>query len=790
MNMPRSVTIKTRAPNPRHFGFASQTFRVSLDNTVADLKELIWQCSPGHSLVPDSFVVKYPQLSESPLTLAELLGVQGEYDDEYTVLITVDDSLLVAKDPRPFMFDITLEYDGEDTIREAYTSSVYSIKESILAILQRKDARFTTLDEFTVSYRDTVLEEGTIDHVVGLDLPPPEGIRLVVVSKLPPPPLQQLFALRVLSTTELENNVVQVCLEDKISKIKDFILAGLPAKLQRDNTPVTREHVTVIYMALVRRDEDTLQAVLNTDTPPGSLISLHFVLAPEYEFFNTSPVGPSVESHQEPYSAEIPLEPFSMVLDNGEKVNLSGNTYEMITTSDGRYLLNQKKVSSVNFVVTCTASAELQKVTLSSSQCFVVNNPNHQPYLAVSPSGLSKLHSAGIALSQVTVNIQGANTGGDFIGSPTFTATPSQPGVNIEGSPLPAPVPTPTQAAPNTNHDPSVFRPQAVLGEAQTPGRVQIQAQINENIPANDIPANEVPVGFFQDPIPRVLQAFRERRENGVWTAVGKVLFAVVRVLAVMFIVELYSGLSKESHVAYLTVFTVAGIVSFTRHDFLGSLEFLMRVEPNAWVRGGIGIIHENCNFVAECMNDGFGTVIRSLIEALAYRPVRGNIMLEGVEGLLKDLGVLIISFVPSWLDLFLAEISKHQAEEARARREAESRGQDAEAEGMNHAEAEGRNHAEAEGRSHVDIEISESVEELEPVSEEFGPLLNANETETEGLSATDGALRYERDLEEYLEEEPVNVSTLKNTATGYQAEGEVRIRQVQGTEDLVDLNS
>lgn len=114
----------------------------------------------------------------------------------------------------------------------------------------------------------------------------------------------------------------------------------------------------------------------------------------------------------------LAVEPMRIVLDTGEEWQLTGSSYEMITrtrpssstniSKESLLLVNQSDLSSINFDFTLDVNGVAKTVLLNTSQCIVVNQGNHHPYVLLSPAGLAKLDSVfrneeGSMIQQVRV---------------------------------------------------------------------------------------------------------------------------------------------------------------------------------------------------------------------------------------------------------------------------------------------------------------------------------------------------------------------------------------------------
>lgn len=106
----------------------------------------------------------------------------------------------------------------------------------------------------------------------------------------------------------------------------------------------------------------------------------------------------SNETHEE----MLPFEPTRIVIQDGTEWNLSGDTYELLETNSmsigpsqptRQAFVNQGDIASMDYIFSFLVDGQNTpvEVSLNTSQCFIVDNELHQPYVALSPSGAAKL---------------------------------------------------------------------------------------------------------------------------------------------------------------------------------------------------------------------------------------------------------------------------------------------------------------------------------------------------------------------------------------------------------------
>ncbi|EGW33737.1 uncharacterized protein SPAPADRAFT_134773, partial [Spathaspora passalidarum NRRL Y-27907] len=89
-----------------------------------------------------------------------------------------------------------------------------------------------------------------------------------------------------------------------------------------------------------------------------------------------------------------PIEPTKLITKDQSVWELEGESFEVISSPNiGKRLVNQSSIANTEFEVTLKVDDTIKSVTLNTSQCFIVDNDLHQPYLLVNPSGIAKLES-------------------------------------------------------------------------------------------------------------------------------------------------------------------------------------------------------------------------------------------------------------------------------------------------------------------------------------------------------------------------------------------------------------
>ncbi|KAI5959260.1 uncharacterized protein KGF55_005410 [Candida pseudojiufengensis] len=86
-----------------------------------------------------------------------------------------------------------------------------------------------------------------------------------------------------------------------------------------------------------------------------------------------------------------PIENLKIIDNQKEEWYLSGDSYEKIIKSNNKEtkLIKQLEISDLIYEM----YDETKSVSLSTSQCIIVDNSKHQPYMILNPSGIAKLNS-------------------------------------------------------------------------------------------------------------------------------------------------------------------------------------------------------------------------------------------------------------------------------------------------------------------------------------------------------------------------------------------------------------
>ncbi|KAI5963983.1 hypothetical protein CANMA_003580 [Candida margitis] len=85
------------------------------------------------------------------------------------------------------------------------------------------------------------------------------------------------------------------------------------------------------------------------------------------------------------------VEPMKIVAGDDQVWQLTGDSYESISNGQGiTKLVNQYDISQKSYEILLNDN---EKVALNTSQCIIVDNEGHQPYMLLSPAGIAKVDS-------------------------------------------------------------------------------------------------------------------------------------------------------------------------------------------------------------------------------------------------------------------------------------------------------------------------------------------------------------------------------------------------------------
>ncbi|EMG49259.1 hypothetical protein G210_0048, partial [Candida maltosa Xu316] len=108
------------------------------------------------------------------------------------------------------------------------------------------------------------------------------------------------------------------------------------------------------------------------------------------------PTAPSTTTATTPPIAAI--EPTKIVVQDRGTWEIQGTTYETLVEKDAEKepktkIVTQDDLCGSEYVFKLEIDGVLKEVALNTSQCIVVDNGNHDPYILLNPSGTAKLNS-------------------------------------------------------------------------------------------------------------------------------------------------------------------------------------------------------------------------------------------------------------------------------------------------------------------------------------------------------------------------------------------------------------
>ncbi|RLV90531.1 hypothetical protein JA1_004488 [Spathaspora sp. JA1] len=115
--------------------------------------------------------------------------------------------------------------------------------------------------------------------------------------------------------------------------------------------------------------------------------------------FSPSKQGSSLLQERASHKVD-PIEPIKLITKDQNVWKLDGESFEVISSPGiGRRITEQSSISNKEFEITLKVDDNVKTVTLNTSQCIIVDNDLHQPYLLVNPSGIAKLDSEFVSNS-------------------------------------------------------------------------------------------------------------------------------------------------------------------------------------------------------------------------------------------------------------------------------------------------------------------------------------------------------------------------------------------------------
>lgn len=363
-------------------------FNLTLEHCWRDIQSLLWKKSSENFLKP--VFLKY---QANGITVRSENQKISEFleSGENTLNLVVDlvlinsRSIPVHRTPVDELFDILISYLGKTLkFRESVECGINALKDYILE-REISNKRREHLKFYLVQGRNYT----EIDDTGEGD----EDVKLSDALKLDVPPLTEVSLLACscppYSSSTLHIRVMSKFLDDVLKFAVDRF-----ASINEVKSKIS-EHIdgpfTLHYMSQ-EGIEDSNGPIVDILMIPRDHVKLHVVVQERIdgeEYFVPTPTRTVNESFE-------PSQLLKIVVSNGVEWTPTGKTFETIESNiDGEKLLvNQSDLVNLEYVFSALLEGEEKETTISlnTSQCMIVDNGFHDPYVLINPSGKAKLN--------------------------------------------------------------------------------------------------------------------------------------------------------------------------------------------------------------------------------------------------------------------------------------------------------------------------------------------------------------------------------------------------------------
>ncbi|CAK7905132.1 hypothetical protein CAAN3_07S06700 [[Candida] anglica] len=376
---------------------------VTLLHSWWQVQEAIWTMSPDTYLKPMFTKIHF---NGQEVNSSQIIGSYFGFENSDNLKVVVDLTLINSpiipnRYPPTSLFDIVILWRGHKIkLRESLKCTVSSLKEYLYSSVQnieRKDLVRISIEntKFKVEL-DHENDDMSLSQLLQLDVCPLNEVN-ILASMCPPvtpwkycvsisswiPELQQhefhmnRYATGIALRDQIHTLLGMTRMADFHFKWKgiEFLLSDMPLYDEIDNLTKFTEDKEVLF--------ETIKLELQIDKE----IYEEFRLDPGAKYFVDVDKTPEVEYYQ----------PLQVKLENGQFFDIHGETYESLVEEDGGNvtMINQADLSSTDYVFGIRNKDREVSVTLGSSQCIVVDNGQHEPYVLLNPAGAAKL-KAGV----------------------------------------------------------------------------------------------------------------------------------------------------------------------------------------------------------------------------------------------------------------------------------------------------------------------------------------------------------------------------------------------------------
>ncbi|CUM50081.1 uncharacterized protein AC631_00201 [Debaryomyces fabryi] len=433
---------------------STYSINVTLDHTIGDIKQLIWKNSQDYSLKPIFLTIKHNEsVKKDHERLCDVLQTPEATDNPifHGFKLIIDYTLFNSpsvprRDPVEELFDIIIDFEepGNQTfkIRETLDCTIGVLKDYIVeekarhGLTLNRESINLILASNNITCTDNELR---LSRALKLDVTPSRPVSFKVQTRIASDggvSGRRRFHIKIdstISALEQGNNLFEVNFRTTVYEFKQQIIERMDYQSVRrtffdqvrlyyatqliENT--TQINDCSLYDVLLLNDEILNQnngiitmnlEVTDSLSGNGGVLSRDFWQdlrsQNRFEFSPNSSNDLRNIGEDENNSHNIaPIEPTRIILEGGVEWNLTGETFEVIQENARdqthldqtrrRVLVNQTNLASrdYEFALQVPGESVERKVILNTSQCIIVDNGTHQPYVLLNPSGASLLNS-------------------------------------------------------------------------------------------------------------------------------------------------------------------------------------------------------------------------------------------------------------------------------------------------------------------------------------------------------------------------------------------------------------
>ncbi|CUM63507.1 uncharacterized protein PRCAT00001083001 [Priceomyces carsonii] len=412
---------------------------VTLRHKIKDIKNLVWKNSEHFALRPLFLHLVYEERDlDDNECLSDILQTAQVIGESYqNVGLTIDYTLMHSpsvprRDPGIEFFDLVVQWwdaSGkyqESTFRESLYSSIDTIRDYMIE--KSGGSLHSGNFKFLLTSTNEVINDNslTLSQILKIDVTPMIPVIFKIVPVLGN---TQRYLIKIEShfpSLQQGSNLFEINLRTTVKEFKDQIIYRM------DHNSVARtfyDQISLYYnthliVSPYENDASCLYDILSSERErlqPGEVISINLEVSENlngsggvlsrdfwrdlrapgrFEFLpaegsNINTQTSRQGNRQSPRKFS-PYEPTRIVLADGNEWNLTGESFDRIHSTGGNskdLLVSQHDISPIIYDIKLNLENETQSASLSSSQCFIVDNSMHQPYLLLSPSGAARLNN-------------------------------------------------------------------------------------------------------------------------------------------------------------------------------------------------------------------------------------------------------------------------------------------------------------------------------------------------------------------------------------------------------------